>query len=168
MARLFFALWPDAAATRRLAQLAEALAPLAAGKPVAAESIHLTLAFLGELPPGRVEEALATRIEAAPFELALDRVGAFRGAKVAWAGMGEPPPALADLQSRLAADLRRRGFDLEARPFAPHVTLVRKVAKRVPATPVAPIAWRVEAVALVRTQPRTGRYETAREWTLGT
>lgn len=165
MARLFFALWPDAAASRGLEEMAQALAPLCGGRPVPREKIHLTLAFLGEVPPGRME-ALEIPLAGAPFDLRVDVVGSFRGAKVAWAGADRPAPALLSFQAKLAAELTLRGFALEERPFAPHATLVRKIRTPVPRTPIAPIEWRVEAWTLVQTLPGTGRYETLREWRL--
>jgi RNA 2',3'-cyclic 3'-phosphodiesterase len=165
--RLFYAIWPDSAASLALAEVAGALAPLAGGRPVPREKIHLTLAFLGEVTPQRMDQALAIDVRAAPFDLRLDRVGAFRGARVAWAGTAEPPPGLLSLQSRLAEALRALGFDLEERPFAAHATLARKIARPVPLTPMAPVQWRVGAYALVQTLPGTGRYATVREWNLG-
>ena len=167
MARLFFALWPDAPARAALADLAVALAPLAGGRPVPAAKIHLTLAFLGEVPEARVADAMAIAVEASPFRLELDEVGAFRGARVAWAGSSRPPPQLLEMQSRLAAALAWAGFALEERPFAPHVTLARGIAKPVPRTPVKPVAWTVESCALVRSEAGTGRYSNVREWPIG-
>lgn len=166
MARLFFALWPDGAASKALARLAAAVAPLAGGKPVPEGRMHLTLAFLGEVAPERVAVARQVGVAGVPVELALDRLGAFRGAKVAWAGPAQPAPALLELQARLASELRRRGFALESRPFHAHVTLVRGIERPVPVAPVAPIAWTAGAVALVQTQPGTGRYATLQEWEL--
>jgi 2'-5' RNA ligase len=167
MPRLFYAIWPDSAASRALAEVAQALAPLAGGRPVPREKIHLTLAFLGEVAPQRMDDALAIDVRAGPFELRLDQVGAFRGARVAWAGTAAPAPGLLSLQRRLAEALGARGFVLEERPFAAHATLARKIGKPVPHTPIAPIEWRVEAYALVQTLPGTGRYATVREWSLG-
>ena len=57
--RLFFALWPPPEAARALADWANDVASGTAGKPVVAENIHLTLAFLGEADPG--EAALGAR-----------------------------------------------------------------------------------------------------------
>ena len=77
-----------------------------------------------------------------------------------------PDPELLRLQGTLAAHLGARGFALEPRPFAPHVTLVRKVARPLREVAFEPVAWRVTDFALVRSSLRTGRYETLRRWPL--
>ena len=166
--RLFFAVWPDDAASRALEVLGLALADVARGKPVPREKIHLTLAFLGEVGESRLAEALSAGddAQAQDFRLELDEVGSFRRAGVGWAGCREPPPELARLQSSLAAALAARGFALEERGFTPHVTLVRRIAKTVPRAPTEAIAWRVEAMTLVRSETGTGRYVVVESWPL--
>ena len=158
--RLFFALWPPPAAAERLAIEAEAMALASGGRAMPAAKIHLTLAFLGEVPEARVASALeaARAVAFDPFELELDRKGGFRRAKVGWAGCSAPAAALLRLQSGLEAGLRERGFALEERPFAPHVTLVRKVERPVAAGVIEAVRWRADAVTLVRTEPGSGKY----------
>jgi 2'-5' RNA ligase len=101
-----------------------------------------------------------------PFSLVLDRLGAFRRAGVAWAGASTVDPALLQLQGRLAVALDEREFTLEARPFNPHVTLVRKVERPLRDETVEPVAWRVTDFTLMRSDLRTGRYETVERWPL--
>jgi 2'-5' RNA ligase len=166
--RLFLALWPGEALRAALAEVGESLAELASGKPVPAEKIHLTLCFLGEVAGDgldRVRDA-AAGVRAPRFELALDEVGSFRKARVAWAGSSRVPAALAALQSGLDAALRLRGFALEDRPFAAHVTLARKIAGAVPHAPMPALEWRPHDYALVRSHPGTGRYEVMETWPL--
>jgi 2'-5' RNA ligase len=169
MARLFFALWPDEAAARRLAELSGSLAARSAGKPVPLEKVHLTLAFLGELAPVRAEAArqAAAQVRSRAFALELDEVGSFRSARVAWAGCVHPPPALEALQRGLAAALRSRDFVLEERPFAAHVTLARKTGKAIARAPMAPIVWQAREFTLVRSETGTGRYVVTEAWPLG-
>lgn len=57
--RLFFALEPDPAVRRALASLARALARATGGRVPQAEILHLTLAFLGQVPAGRHAELAA-------------------------------------------------------------------------------------------------------------
>ena len=167
--RLFFALWPDAEAARALEALALALADVAHGKAVPREKIHMTLAFLGEVAPERLADAVAAGADAraARFALELDEVGSFRRAGVGWAGCSAPPVELGVLQARLAAALAARGFALEERAFAAHVTLARRIAKRVPRAPTEAIAWRVDAMTLVRSETGSGRYVVMESWPLG-
>ena len=169
MPRLFFALWPGEEAARRLSGLALEIAGRGGGKPVPMEKIHLTLAFLGEVPPERIEAARAAgdATGGKGFELAFDCVGSFRAAQVAWAGQRETSAALAGLQSRLAAALAARGFALEDRPYTPHLTLARRTARTVPREAIVPVRWKVEAFRLVRSEPGTGSYTILAEWPLG-
>jgi 2'-5' RNA ligase len=51
--RAFFALWPDATVRAALAPLVRDIARKVHGRPTAVESIHLTLAFLGEVAEER-------------------------------------------------------------------------------------------------------------------
>lgn len=53
--RLFFALWPDAAMREELAAVArDAVRSARGARPVALESLHVTLAFLGAVPEASV------------------------------------------------------------------------------------------------------------------
>jgi 2'-5' RNA ligase len=168
MARLFFALWPDAAARVVLAKLALDVGAVAHGKAVPEAKIHLTLAFLGEVAEARRGDLAqaAVTLEASAFTLALDRVGSFRKARAAWAAASQPPQRLMDLQARLEKELRARGFPLEERPYRPHVTLARSTRAPLPLASIAPIEMRCEAVALVRTESGSGSYTTLESWSL--
>ena len=165
MARLFFAVWPEPAAARELARVGESLAELAGGKPVPAEKIHMTLAFLGSLGEEETGAAVAAAagVEAAPISMEIDSVGSFRRARVGWAAPSQPCAELAALQEALAAALRARGFRLEDRAFTPHATLVRKIGKPVPRAPMPAVRWRSRALTLVMSTG-DGRYEVVESW----
>ncbi len=162
MARLFFALWPDAPSRPRLAARAAELVRLCGGRAVPEANIHLTLAFLGEVDAARVPllHAAATQLEVQPFRLELDRLGSFSAARVGWSAPGRMPEALAGLAAGLKAALESRGFTLDDRPFAPHATLARRIERAVVPQAIEPIAWQAEEFALVESRRGTGRYET--------
>ncbi len=117
------------------AALDHAIAPLRAAEPelswVQAGKLHLTLKFVGE-----VDEAAAVRLAAAadgvaaghrPFAMTLGGVGAFpnfRRARVVWMGV-ESDPRLELLHHDLELACQEAGFQLEGRPFRPHITLAR-------------------------------------------
>src|SRR5271167_515406 len=109
--RVFFALWPDAPLCTRLADLALAVSRECGGRPTAPNLIHLTLAFLGDQPPGRVEtlRRVGAGIRAGAFALTLDTVGGFRRAGIAWLGASAPQPELEALQGEFAAALGASG-----------------------------------------------------------
>jgi 2'-5' RNA ligase len=169
VARLFLAAWPDSRSAAALTALAGRLAAEAGGKAMPEAKIHLTLAFLGAIDDAKRAAAIdaARTIAGTAFELAVDQAGSFRRARVAWAGISRPPPALLLLQSRLEAALRGRGIELDDRPFAPHMTLVRNTVRAIPVAPIAPIAWRVDAFTLVRSETGTGTYIVEERWALG-
>jgi len=167
VARLFYAVWPDAECARALAAHALRLAEETGGRPVREDQIHLTLAFLGDVSDARRAAALdAAKIRGRPFELSIDRTGAFRRAGVAWAGPSETPKGLLDLQAKVESRLRERGFELDERKFAPHVTLVRRTLRSAVATSIEPIPWRVGEFTLVRSETGTGRYSIEQRWKL--
>lgn len=122
---------------REITRLARELPTLHWADPA---GMHLTLAFLGELDSARLAEAQAAAEEAAPvvmpFALHIAGLGSFgplAAPRVIWAGVAGDLPALARLHAALAAALERRGFALDTRPFAPHLTLARVRAPLPPA-----------------------------------
>lgn len=129
-----------------------------------AANLHLTLAFIGEIP-GDTAHRIAEQLRGLQAEAGswkLDRVGAFRRARVLWAG-GAPPPALASLAADVRAMLDRLGVTYDRKPFVPHVTLLRDVALRQTVdAPIEPaVAWTVNAAVLLQSTPAGGsvRYE---------
>ena len=169
MARLFFALWPTAAARAALERLAADVALVSGGKAVEAGKIHLTLAFLGEVDETRrgALDAVARAVHVEPFTLTLDRVGSFRRSRVAWAGASGVPAELLALQASLDEALRGKGFELEERPFRPHITLARKTRERVPAASIDAIEYACHHLALVVSDLGRGEYRTLESWPLG-
>ena len=169
---MFFALWPDGAARAALAGLAEAIAGETGGRAPAAANLHLTLAFVGEVAPDRVDLLLGAgrdvAAEIAPFTLVLDRLGAFDRGGIAWIGATEIPSGLSGVAHRLERRLSAAGFRVDRRAYAPHLTLARKCT----ALPIAPraasVAWRVEELALVESVLRPGgsSYRDISRWPL--
>lgn len=98
----------------------------------AAENIHLTLKFLGDIEPTQVidiadrMDAIATRHP--PFWLRTGGVGAFpnlRRARVLWVGLAGDVDRLRHLQTALDSGLAADGFDRASRDFRPHLTVGR-------------------------------------------
>jgi 2'-5' RNA ligase len=166
--RLFFAVWPDEAATKALHDAAREAHVSCGGRLMRRESLHLTLAFLGEIPAGRWIDATAAAadIAVAPFTVMLDRVEYWKHNRILWAG-GESEP-LAALASSLQTGLRTAGFQLETRPFVPHMTLLRDARCPAPPPLAAPIAWPVSEFTLVESKlPKAGpKYEIVGRWPL--
>jgi RNA 2',3'-cyclic 3'-phosphodiesterase len=155
--RLFFALWPDTQTRASLAALAERVAAETGGRATTPANVHLTLAFLGAQPRDSAAGlvARAGAIDASPFVLTLDHIDCWRKNGVAWLGASEIPPALALLRKSLLASLAPLRITDEARPFAVHVTLARKVTTLLRRRLPAPIAWPADGLVLVASD--TGR-----------
>lgn len=122
--RLFFALWPDAETRVRLAAAARQWSR----HPVPSGNLHVTLQFLGSCDTGQQAccEAAAAGIHADAFELHLDYLGGWPRKRIQWLGTSHPPEALARLSKALGEALEDCGFEIEKRPFVPHITLSRK------------------------------------------
>src|SRR5512144_2021962 len=111
-ARVFFALWPDAMARAALAPIVRELAQRAHGRATAIPSVHLTLAFVGDVAEAALPElqAIGAAAPREPFELRLAECGAFARARVAWVAPIEVPAELTQLEARLRAALAAGGF----------------------------------------------------------
>ena len=139
MTRTFIALELPASLQRFLGTVIhQAAEELPALRWVDPAGIHLTLAFLGELDDQRLEAAIDAAQEAAqqavPFEYRLKGLGLFGSSlqpRVIWMGIEDQPSGqvqgspLQRLHRVLAKELEQRGFELEKRPFSPHLTLAR-------------------------------------------
>jgi 2'-5' RNA ligase len=95
------------------------------------EQMHLTLAFLGEHPSESLERMCAAAepcCQIKAFDAVLDQAGAFpnpRRAHILWLGISQGASELSALAERLYTGLRAAGFELETRPFKPHLTVAR-------------------------------------------
>lgn len=131
--RLFVALdIPEALAQEVGRRATEARRELPQARWVRLDSVHLTLAFLGEqdaeILPTLHDHLFPAFAGVAPFELQLRRGGTFpprRPARVAWVGV-EGDDALPDLAHRVHGALQRAiGYTPDRRSFHPHLTIVR-------------------------------------------
>lgn len=145
---------------------------------VAADALHVTLAFLGHLPEARIGE-VAALIEPAGVEaprLAAVGVSALpaRMPRLFALELEDRGGRAAAIQADVSNALEAVGlYEPEKRPFWPHVTLarVRKGARvRALAPPPPPAgAWQAEAVTLyrLRLSSRGARYEPIERVALG-
>jgi 2'-5' RNA ligase len=174
--RAFFAVFPAPAEREALARVAAAWARTSGARAVAPANLHLTLLFLGAIDPAQRRAAQAAAravaLAAAPFPLALDRLGGFARARVAWAGPSQVPEAALALHAALREACLRAGVPFDARAFAPHVTLLRGAGSRAgAATPMLdpPVVLAVDRFALVasETTPAGVVYRPVRTFALG-
>lgn len=173
-ARVFFALWPPPALAGELAGIAVTAAGQFGGKPTRSDTIHLTLAFLGDVAEARLPLlcASASRVVARSFDLTVDRLGYWRHNHLLWAGCRAVPPALPALVDELSAVLDQAAFAIadRERRFAPHVTLLRKVPADdcQPLPAIDPLHWPCPSFVLVRSRRSSAgsAYQTLAEFPL--
>jgi len=167
-ARVFFALWPDAQVRAGLMRQGLKMHQVLGGKLSGAESVHLTLVFLGDVALERVarlqERASAVRIE--PFVLSIDRAGCWRHNSIGWVGPEQTPPALVRLVAGLEDALAMEGFRFDRRPYAAHITLLRKARCAPMQAEIPAIDWPVREFVLVRSElnQEGSRYTIVDRW----
>ncbi len=90
-------------------------------------NLHLTLKFLGEVPPAKVTEisGAMARVKAQPFALEVRGVKIF-GRNIVSAEVGGSLGPLSALAEKLEDALEAIGFPKEARSFKAHITLARE------------------------------------------
>lgn len=99
-------------------------------KPVEPQNIHITVRFLGNIPPAIVERVFdeITQVKFTPFTVQIKGLGAFPNPhypKVVWAGITKGADQLKSVFSQIEPTLRRLGFTPDHRGFSPHLTIAR-------------------------------------------
>lgn len=96
-----------------------------------AANLHLTLAFIGEVPDDVsrcVSAALAEGFTVPAFDLRFAGAGAFPPAgpvRVIWIGVADGAASLSRLQAGIVARLSRLDLRFEERAYSPHLTVAR-------------------------------------------
>lgn len=127
--RLFIAINFDKETKDTILAVQRRLREIGRGSFSRPDNLHLTLAFLGEIEPRRVEEVREAMdaVRVPSLELQFTHIGCFRrdGGDIWWLGLA-PNDGLLELQKDLSDRLRAKGFPLENRRFSPHITLARR------------------------------------------
>jgi len=128
--RIFVALDIDQQVRDRIRRFMDEIRSLAPDvRWVGAESLHLTVKFIGEQPDAsvsKIENALRA-IPVKPFQISFRGAGFFpdeKSARVFWIGI-EADSALAELAAQVEQALVPLGIAPEKRAFSPHLTLAR-------------------------------------------
>lgn len=159
--RLFFALWPSEAERSALADATQAAVAAAAGRAIAPESLHMTLAFLGNVAAVRIGELadLGRTVAAAwnghaPLVLSFERLAYWPQSQILCAQECEERAGAAALAAALKRAATEAGFAPDLKPFRAHVTVARKVARAASVAAMQKVTWRCESWAL--TESRNG------------
>jgi len=156
--RLFFALLPDPETREGLYKASRAAIADLGGRPIPPDQFHVTLAFLGGVPPVLEERVIARaagsadEVQSAPFTFELDEMGFWPNSQVVWYGCSQRPEALRGLAMELRRRLQVAGLPPAPGKFMPHVTLARWVRKAGPFEPARRIVWKVRDFALIRSE----------------
>ncbi len=174
---MFFALWPDPSLAGRLAELAGNCAGQFGGRASRRETLHLTLAFVGNVGLDKLDvlRRAGDNVAASAFCLHLDHLGYWAHNRILWAACdraeGLAGSGLGSLVRSLQQSLREQEIVVAggSRHFLPHLTLVRKVVADAPELPVfSPLEWPCHRFLLVRSRlsPAGAAYEILAEWPL--
>ena len=152
--RLFFAVWPPRAAAEALHAWALEARHATGGRATRAETIHLTLVFLGEVSDNELCGAIQAAREAKSnsHAMILEEAKFWRRNRIVWVGPRETPEPLGILVENLKGRLMAKNFKTENRPFAAHITLIRKADEPRQLPPLPAVSWPVEEFVLVRSQ----------------
>lgn len=156
MTRAFFAIGLDDQTREALVRARDAFCDEAPAwrseKWVPPENLHLTLAFLGEVPDGALAalaEHAAALVRAQPaFRLSLGDVRAVprpRAATMLWCTVAEGEHEAGALATAVSEAAAAHGIPPSGRPFAAHITLVR--ARRPRPAPADALAAAAEALS---------------------
>lgn len=159
--RLFIALPTDEGTREALRDYQAVLRALGIrGSDTRPENLHITLAFLGELPdPASVIEAMQAVRTSGLLSLLLDRPGRFqqRDGALLWLGSSRDRP-VQRLAAALTSELQNRGLPTQERPYQAHITLFRRVKNGdiVPRMPEIGIPYRADSMVLFRSHRPEG------------
>lgn len=175
--RLFFAIFPEMGAARRIAKLVRGfgLEHGLSGAFLAAERLHISLHHVGDfagLPQGTLAMAGKAGSAAAAvtpaFEVEFDQVESFRG------GPDNHPfvlsgnhgiIALSAFCKTLGGAMEKTGFKLLATSYKPHITLLYSDG-HIARQQVAPITWTAREFVLVRSLLGRKQYIVLARWSL--
>jgi 2'-5' RNA ligase len=168
--RVFFALWPEDDVARQFDEAGCLAYRVLGGRRMRRETLHLTLAFVGDVSPGRLAELceIAGAICLPTFDLLFDRGQCLARKRIFWAAAGTIPEALRDLVAGLNERLRSAAFRTEDRPFAAHVTLLRHANCAAAPGDDLRIEWPVRDFVLVESElkPEGASYRIVGRWPL--
>jgi 2'-5' RNA ligase len=129
---MFFALQPMPAQS---AALVESIAPLVKdleGQPAPAANLHATLCFIGAVAEEKLLElkSAASHVRARPIALDFDALEFWEKPEILCATAAENDSAR-DLSAAIADAVLAAGFTPDVKPFRAHLTLARKVRRRI-------------------------------------
>ena len=129
--RLFFAVKLEDAVQKQVAAVMRALRRCSQkGNFTLQEHFHITLLFLGEIPPDDLDKVFSALddVEGTPFEATMEGLGIFArpGGDIYWFDVHPKEPFKA-CHDALYRNLKSRGIEIKKEDYRPHVTLGRQI-----------------------------------------
>jgi 2'-5' RNA ligase len=176
--RLIFMMFPDAATSRRVRELAERFIRenRLVGSRIKTERLHLSLHHVGDYKRLRTKfiyaaQRAAEAVSMHPFEVTFPSIMSFeRGALKDDTGQRQPlvllgkGDALLELHRILGAAMAKNGLKA-GKGFTPHMTLLYG-SKPIPLQAIEPIRFAVKEFALVHSELWLTRYNIIDRWSL--
>jgi len=127
--RLFIAINFDEDIREKMLEVQKLLREKGRGRFTSPENLHLTLAFLGEVPEERIPEikSIMDSLTVPEIKLHFSHVGYFRRNSELWWIGAEDNRNLSKLQMELIRNLKNAGFSPDVKRFRPHITLAREM-----------------------------------------
>lgn len=173
--RLFFAIFPPAAAAAQVYTLQQDLRVRHGlwGRAIAMERLHVTLSLLGDykgLPSATVDRALeaASHVRAPAFDVTFDRALSFQGRarnRPFVLRSHDNAPVVQSFQRELGKAMASCGLGKFVRPYTPHMTLLYD-STDISEQPVEPVTWRCAEFRLVHSLLGQTRLVTLGSWQL--
>ena len=166
--RIFIALRPDAEACKKLVEIQRRV--LVSGRMMPPESLHLTLAFLGDCDSERKQCVLdkITNINVNAFDMQLGEFGYFERHCIFYIMPNIVPIELLSLHKQLCKALSSCRFKMP-RVFKPHVTLYRGVRMPPFCEPLdTALKWQIGSIYVERSELKAqgAHYTTIKEQSL--
>lgn len=129
------------------------------------DNLHVTLAFLGEVPPDQIDLLSHilenTLIHQARFTLGLSDIGFFDkgNQSIVWLGIDQGKEHLRHLSKIIKYELNQHRFPYDNKPMIPHLTFVRQasIKKEVSVPKIRQdILWKVEHIHLYLSHQKEG------------
>jgi 2'-5' RNA ligase len=122
------------------------------------ENLHLTLAFIGEVSPKKVDkiEAILETVPFSPFGATIDRLGTFSHGTLWYAGLRKNEPLMI-LQREITHKLALCGFEMDGRKYTPHITLGREIKTDVKSWNIEPFGETISSIDLMKSERVNGK-----------
>lgn len=168
--RVFFALWPSNRIQQQLHTLAKQLRPQCQGRVMRAETLHMTLQFIGNIRRPELPKLLAAadKVAVPPFTIALEKIALWKHNRIAYATLKDHAPILDELVSALKAQLAADGVIYTDSKFSPHITLMRNVEHALETQNFPAIEWQIGSFVLVESKltDKGAHYKILQQWPL--